>query len=74
MTERQKRDEHMAWCKDRALKYVDAGDPEQAVASMLSDLSKHEGTADIGKAMGMMGLLEIQNGDEAVRRWITGFN
>jgi hypothetical protein len=72
--EKVTRDEHMQWCKDRALPYVDRGDAAQAVASMCSDLSKHEETAGIGEVMGMMGMLEIQNGDEAVRRWITGFN
>jgi hypothetical protein len=36
------RDEHLAWCKRRALEYVDAGDPTHAVASMASDLKTHQ--------------------------------
>jgi hypothetical protein len=35
------RDEHLAWCKRRALEYVDAGDLTHAVASMASDLKTH---------------------------------
>lgn len=39
------RDEHVAWCKTRALAYVDAGDLNNAFASMCSDLRKHPDTA-----------------------------
>ena len=38
------RDEHLAWCKRRALEYVGAGDLRQAVASMASDLKTHPDT------------------------------
>src|SRR6476660_9902729 len=38
------RDEHLAWCKRRALEYVDAGDLTRAVASMTSDLKTHPDT------------------------------
>ena len=40
------RADHLAWCKSRALKYVDAGDLNQAYASMVSDLGKHPQTED----------------------------
>jgi hypothetical protein len=36
------RAEHLAWAKQRAFEYVEAGDLSQAVTSYLSDLSKHE--------------------------------
>lgn len=39
------RDEHLDWCKSRALAYVDGGDLRQAFASMASDLAKHSATA-----------------------------
>lgn len=42
------RAEHIAWCKERALQYVDAGDTDQAFASVASDLRKHEETVDHG--------------------------
>ena len=48
------REEHLAWCKARALEYL-PDDPIQAVTSMASDLGKHpetEGHAAI--AFGMM--------------------
>ncbi len=38
------RAEHLAWCKERALEYVTAGDVDQAFASMASDLGKHPET------------------------------
>jgi hypothetical protein len=73
------RAEHLQWCKDRAMEYLDAGDYEGALASMMSDLSKHEGTAF--KSGGTAGLLMMAGGIEArnrnysgVKRWIEGFN
>jgi len=39
------RAEHLQWCKDRALEYADAGDGASAIASLRSDLGKHEDTA-----------------------------
>jgi hypothetical protein len=47
----------------------------QAVASMGSDITKHEETNTPAlPTLLMMGMLEIQHGAEAVRRWIEGFN
>lgn len=68
------RTEHMAWCKDRALEYVDAGNGREAMMSMLSDLGKHpetEGSASFGM---MLCLATDANDMSAVRRFITGFN
>lgn len=39
--------EHFTWAQGRALAYLDAGDPINAMASLVSDLGKHEGTAGI---------------------------
>jgi len=64
----------MAWCKKRALKYLDHGNVAEAVTSMLSDLSKHPETRDIGNKLGMLGILAIQEGSRAARRFIEGFN
>lgn len=68
------RDEHMAWCKKRALEYFDAGDLNNAVTSMLSDLSKHDETRGIGEKLGMLGIFAMQGGSREVRRFIEGFN
>lgn len=50
------REEHIAWCKKRALEYWTHGDLPMAVTSMMSDMSKHEDTKnhaglEIGKMM-----------------------
>ena len=71
------RDEHLAWCKKRALEYLDAGDPAQGFTSMLSDLRKHpELENHVGGEIGVGFMLLpgwITNTAE-VRRWIVGFN
>jgi hypothetical protein len=70
------RAEHLAWCKERALEYVDRGELREAVTSMSSDPRKHEDFH--GPIYGQLSLLgamfEIPKGPEAVRRWINGFN
>jgi len=70
------REEHMKWCKQRAHEYLAKGDVQNAVTSMLSDLSKHPETAiPDGSPLGMLGMMAIMSGDrhEAVR-FIDGFN
>lgn len=69
------RDEHLAWCKQRALAYVDRGELVQALNSMLSDLSKHPET---DKHSGvMLGVMLSAGGHlntpEAMREFIEGF-
>lgn len=69
------RAEHLAWCKQRALEYVDQGDLASAVASMTSDLGKHHETATSNPYLMMLGMMNVNQGDtEGVRRWINGFN
>lgn len=70
------RAQHLAWCKRRALEYVDSGDLTGAFASMASDMSKHEGTADhrgidLGMNLLLIGSLSSR---EQMRRFIEGFN
>lgn len=36
--------EHVKWCKERALQYIDRGDYQGAFGSMASDLGKHKET------------------------------
>ena len=68
------REEHMAFCKKRALQYLDKGDVSQAIASMLSDLSSHEDTKGVGELMSGIGLMTAMNNnqDEAFK-FIDGF-
>ncbi len=70
------RADHLAWCKERALEYVDAGDLNQAFASMCSDFRKHPETEKhpgimLGVAMLMEGHL---NTPEKMQHFIEGFN
>lgn len=69
------RGEHLALCKKRALQYLQIGEVQNAVASMMSDLTKHPETANLmeGGILGMMGLSSMNSAGEA-RRYIEGFN
>jgi hypothetical protein len=68
------RAEHLAWCKQRALEYVDRGEISNAVNSMISDLGKHE-ELEKSVQVAVMLLLTIDlNNPESVRKYITGFN
>lgn len=71
------RDEHMKWCKDRAMEYVRSGDLTNAVASMISDLNKRPDT-ELKAATAMLGMFAAQQavqGDrDGVQRFILGFN
>jgi hypothetical protein len=70
------REEHLTWCKQRALEYVDVGELGNALASMGSDLNKHDETKNhpgirIGIGLLMVGALDTP---EKMRRFIEGFN
>jgi len=70
------RQEHLDWCKKRALEYVDDGDLSNALASMLSDVRKHPETEShagisLGIAMSMGGQL---SSPDKMRKFIEGFN
>jgi hypothetical protein len=67
------RAEHVQWCKTRALQYLDAGDPLQAVTSMCSDMDKHA-EAKVHPMIFMIGLKYAGDCDTGqVRAWIKGF-
>lgn len=70
------RDEHLAWCKTRALQILDAGDHPGAIASMLSDLGKWDQPlydADTLRLLTVDGLMFRRSAADA-RNWIEGFN
>ena len=70
------RDEHLAWCKSRALEYVDCGKLQDAVASMLSDLREWDEplyTEMAFNVIAMDGMMFCKTADQ-VRHWIEGFN
>ena len=70
------REEHLAWCKKRALEYLDKGDVENAIASMMSDMQKHDETKfSSGSILSAMGLtIAITRNPQDTRRYIEGFN
>lgn len=70
------REEHLQWCKQRALEYARMGANAQALASMGSDLGKHPETRNhiaIGLGMQMLisGLLDRPG---EMEKFINGFN
>lgn len=69
------REEHMKWCKERALAEIDRGDLSGAVASMASDLTKHDETKAVANpSLMMLGMMDAAAGNsDGVRRWIEGF-
>jgi hypothetical protein len=74
--ERVDRATHLAWCKKRALEYVEAGDVPQALASLFSDLGKHKETAnhqgiELGALLMLAGMLGTNHD---VRHFIEGLN
>ena len=70
------REEHLQWCKDRALEYLNDGDTSSAVASFTSDMSKHPETAKHpALSLGIALLLGKQLDTKAeMDKWINGFN
>lgn len=72
------REDHLNWCKDRALEYVEAGNNVEAVASMTSDMNKHSETRDSSGSLAMLGIQLLSIGAMATkeqgRNWINGFN
>lgn len=70
------RQEHLEWCKKRALEYVDNNDLTHAYASMASDLRKHPETemhAGIELGMGLLVAKQLDTQEE-MRKFIEGFN
>ncbi len=70
------RAEHLQWCKDRAIAYVDTNDLDQAFASFSSDMGKHPETdghsaLELGTMMMFGGHLDTP---QKMRKWIEGFN
>lgn len=70
------RQEHLNWCKQRALEYIDKGDTQNAWASMASDLMKHPETEKHAAIqLGMMLLMGGHLGTaDKMREFINGFN
>ena len=70
------RAEHLQWCKDRAMEYVDNGELNEAFASMISDMGKHVELDNPNLQTLGMGLMIGGHLDtvDKMRKWIQGFN
>lgn len=70
------RDEHLTWCKKRALAYVAIDDLRGAFASMCSDVLKHEETK-VHASTNELGMMLLLGGHLATReqmtKWIEGY-
>jgi hypothetical protein len=66
------RQEHLAWCKSRAIEYADDGDAAGALASFASDVAKHPDTADL-QGLTILGFAHMGSGVD-MRHFIEGFN
>lgn len=70
------REEHLKWCKTRALEYLESGDIHNAIASMMSDLGKHPETQN-HPAKGLGVQLQMLPGGldyDGAKKYIEGFN
>jgi len=70
------RNEHLQWCKERAMEYIKADDVPQGIASFTSDMRKHTETANhpaltLGMQLIMNNLL---NTVAKAEKFIMGFN
>lgn len=69
------RTEHLNWAKHRAIEYLDLGDRQNAISSLVSDLNKHPTTSGHpGIELMMMLLLSGQlSSDRELRTFLEGF-
>jgi len=71
------RKEHLDWCKQRALEYVDGGNLQEAFTSFVSDIDKHEETKDILELIQLLGISLLLAGNldtkEKMREHINGY-
>lgn len=75
MTNYKTREEHIKWCKERAIFELDHSGPIEAITSMMSDLGKHHETNSEG--LKMLCLMQMRNRNQsrqAVIDFINGFN
>jgi hypothetical protein len=70
------REEHLAWCKQRALEYIDRGQLNEGLTSMMSDMSKHPETHAPSLYQMTVGLMMIGalSTPEQARKHINGYN
>jgi hypothetical protein len=79
MSNTQTREEHLKWCKDRAIQeydfYTNAADKQRnGLTSMMSDLGKHpETNSDTLRSLCMMKMMSPMTRQQFIN-FINGFN
>jgi hypothetical protein len=70
------REEHLAWCKQRALEYIDRGQITEGLISMMRDMGKHPETASPALDQMTAGLMVIGalSTLEEARKHINGYH
>jgi hypothetical protein len=70
------RAEHLAWCKKRALEYIDRGEVNEGLTSMMSDMSKHPETANpmLDQLTVQLMMIGALSSPGEARRHIEGYN
>lgn len=66
--------EHFDWAVGRAMEYVELNDGGSALSSLVSDLGKHKGTANIlsQDLQGLFMMEVVLGGANGARRFIQG--
>lgn len=72
------RQDHLDWCKKRAIAYVEAGDLNGAFMSFSSDVTKHPETENIRDTIANIGMPLLMGGfldtADQMRSHIEGYN
>jgi hypothetical protein len=70
------REEHLAWCKQRALEYIDRGQISEGLTSMMSDMRKHPETASpaLDSLTAQLMMIGALSSPAEARRHIEGYN
>ena len=70
------RQEHLEWCKQRAIEYVEACETENAFVSFQSDMRKHKETENHSslELMTQMFFGGMLSSPAQMRKFIEGFN
>ncbi len=72
------RAEHLAWAKQRAIEYANAGDLQNAFNSMASDLNKHPELIASARVCNQLGIMLLMSGNLNTKvemvKWIEGFD
>lgn len=68
------REEHLDWCKQRAIEYAERGDLDQALNSFWSDIGKHHETMNYSMVLFQLGIIHVKERNKRqMIEYINGF-